>query len=161
MNRIKMNKLGELLIEKGILTLRRLEEALETQRSTGEFLGALLIRKGWVTEGEILGALSEQFGIPLIQLDRQQVDWTVAGQFSPSLLINHTCFPIKQDGRSVTVAISDPLDAWAVSELEKEAKGREVTLVLALHKEIEAVIYRFQQEKLRMVDRILKERKFS
>ncbi len=141
-------RLGEFLVQKGILTQDQLVAALEAQRSSGEFLGALLVRRGWVTEEQVLAALSEQFGIPRVHLAEQQADWSVAQQFSATLLVEHGCFPLRQNAGSVTVAISNPLDVWTVSALEKEARGRRVELVLATPHEIEAKIRQFHQRTL-------------
>ncbi len=142
---MQTKRLGELLVAKGLLSPFQLEEALQSQRSTGELLGAILLRKAWISEEQLLSALSEQSGIPRVRLESQEVDWTVAGQFSLSLLGEHTCFPFRQEEESFIVAICDPLDAWTVSALEKEARGRRVELVLASSSEIAAAIQQFRQ----------------
>ena len=142
---MQTKRLGELLVEKGLLSPVQVEEALLLQRSSGELLGAILLRKAWISEEQLLSTLSEQFGIPRVRLESEQVDWAVAGQFSLSLFGKQTCFPLRQEEKSVIVAISDPLDAWTVSALEKEARGRRVDLVLASSNEIAAAIQQFRQ----------------
>ncbi len=148
-------RLGEILIGKGIITPDQLEEALKVQRSTGEFLGKLLVRRGWLTEDQLLTALSEQFGIPRVRLEDEEIDWTLSQGYSPTLLLERTCFPIREDPTSVTVAIANPLDAWTLSAIEGEARGRKVRLVLAAPWEIAAAIHEVHQRALRKVEQKL------
>lgn len=135
-------RLGEMLIGKGLLNAGQLERALQEQRSTGEFLGAILVRKGMVTEEALLKTLGEQVGIPYVRLSEQAVDWTLAGRFPSGLLTEHACFPLRIESQWLIAAVADPLDAWAVSELEKEAsaRGRKVQLVLCSAEEIRAAV---------------------
>lgn len=129
-------RLGELLVRKGYLSPARLESALRDQVQKNEFLGAILVRKGWIREPQLLEALSEQSGIPFVELKTQSIDWAVSMQFPPALLNEQTCFPIQMDPLQVTVAICNPLDVWATSDLEKAARGRELKLVLATQADI-------------------------
>jgi len=140
--------LGELLLGKGFVSTGQLDRALQEQRTTGELLGALLVRKGWVKEADMLKMLGEQMGMPYVVLADQAVDWTLAGRFSSALLTDHTCFPLHMDGESLIAAIADPLDAWAVSKLEKEAsrRGRKLHLVLARTAEIRAAVAQAKQQ---------------
>ena len=138
-------RLGELLIEKGLLSQAQLAAALQEQRTSKEFLGALCVRKGWVSEDALLDALAEQFGMPRVHLDQERLDGNVAKRFSPALLKDHHCVPLRLEGQAVVVAIANPLDVWAVSALEQEAGFRKVRLVLASAKEIDAAVARVHQ----------------
>lgn len=142
-------RLGELLVAGGVITLAQLDEALAAQRATGEFLGAVLVRRGWVTEGQLLNALSAQFGIPRVRLSAETIDGRAAEAFSPSLMVQGTCFPIRWDVGSLTVAIANPLDAWTVSAIEREARGRMVRVVLATQSEITEAIRQHHQRVVR------------
>lgn len=133
-------RLGELLVGKGLISPAQLDMGLSEQRSTKEFLGAILVRKGWLKEEQLLKTLAEQAGIPYGHLEAAEIDWAVARRFSPSLLLEHHCFPTHMDGQAVVVAIANPLDAWATSALEKEAGFRQVRLMLAPEQEILAAI---------------------
>lgn len=144
----KGKKVGEILVEDGILTAGQIELALEIQKATGQFLGNILVQKGWVTERQLLNALSEQFDIPFIEFDTKLVDWTVPSQYSSSLMNERCCFPFKQDRVTVTAAISDPLDAWAISEIETQSRGRQVQLVLATKRDITQVLEEFRKRSL-------------
>ena len=138
-------RLGELFMDKGCISAAQLETALKEQRTSKEFIGAILVRKGWVTEEELLKTLGEQYGIPYVRLAAEQIDWSVAGQFSPALT-DRACFPMRMDETSVTVAITNPLDAWVLSELGRWVGRRKLQLVLASEQEIRAAIRRSRQQ---------------
>lgn len=141
-------KLGEILVQDGLLTTGQIELALEIQKSTGQFFGNILLQKGWITERQLLNALSEQFDIPFIEFNNALVDWSVPSQYSSSLMQDRCCIPFKQDRVSVTAAISDPLDAWAISEIESQSRGRQVQLVLAARKDILQALEEFRRRSL-------------
>ena len=141
-------RIGELLVELGLVTPRQLDQALERQRSTGQFLGVILLQMGAITEQGLLSAISRQFGIPHEPLDDARVDWAVAKQFPISVLSSGNGFPIRADANTVTVAISNPLDVWTLSALERSAGRRTVRPVLVLERELRAVIHTYQRQAL-------------
>ena len=141
--------LGELLVERGLLTEEDLAEALVQQRAGGEFLGKVLVRRGLVQPGILLEVFAEQFGLPHESLRLDRVDWRVAKQFPASVLAGNRCFPIRADAQTVTVAISNPLDVGAISAIEKVTGLRDVQPVLVLERELEAVCRAYQKQTLR------------
>ena len=140
-------RLGELLMGKGLLSAAQLDQALQEQRTSGELLGAILVRRKWVKEEDLLKALGEQMDIPYVRLASQAVDWMLANRFSPMLLTEHLCFPVRVEGLVLVVAIADPLDAWAMSALEKEAanRGWKLQLALAVGQEIRDALAKAKQ----------------
>ena len=145
-------RLGELLVRKRLMTPQQLDEALSMQRSTGELLGAIVVRMQLVTPQALCATLSEQFGIPHERLRPESVDWSIAKQFPKSALSEGRCFPIRADAESVTVAIADPLDAWALSAIEQAAGFRAVKAVLVLETELREVLARYHQQALRAIE---------
>lgn len=138
-------RIGELLMELGLVMPRQLEQALERQRSTGQFLGVILLEMGAITEQGLLEAISRQFGIPHEPLDPARVDWAVAKQFPASVLSDGKGFPIRADAQSVTVAITNPLDVWTLSAMERLAGRRPVRPVLVLERELRVVVQEHQR----------------
>ena len=128
--------LGDLLINKGLITAVILEEALREQKSSGDFLGAILVKRGRIREEDLLKVLSEQFGIPLVNFKIEPIDWNITMRFSSALVLDYHCLPFREDDSGITVAIQNPLDALAVSRAEKEAKNVRVKLVLASAKDM-------------------------
>ena len=150
--------LGQRLVERGLLTREGLERALARQRATGELLGTILIQDALVRPEALLQVFSEQFGIPCESLTPAQVDWRVAAQFPPSILAGHRCFPIRADAETVTVAVADPLDVWAISAVEKVAGLRKVQPVLVLERELDAVCRAYKEQMIRLIgDRLTRD----
>lgn len=145
--------LGELLIQKKLLTKAQLEAALDEQSGTREFLGSILVKRRFIREEELLTVLSEQFHIPLIKLSPTAVDWDVAVRFTSSLVVDHLSLPYRQDEKGVWLAVVDPLDAQAVSMTEEQAKGQHVRTALISRGEMEELIRIY---KAKMAERIKK-----
>ncbi|MBI5024778.1 MAG: hypothetical protein HZC18_07265 [Candidatus Omnitrophica bacterium] len=146
--------LGEILIEKGLLTAEQLALALGEQGTTKEFLGTIVVKKGWVKEKELLTALSERFNLPLVDLRATRIDWDMLQYFSSSLIFDDHCIPFARDERCVTMAISNPLEAWTIKRAEEESKGFELKLALASREDIDGAIKRYQtymQQKLKII----------
>ena len=142
-------RIGELMVERGLVTREQLDHALAEQRLTKEFLGTILVREGYVTPNGLLSALSERFGIPHESLRLERVDWGVAKQFPSSALADGKCFPIRANDESVTVAIANPLDLGMLSGIERVAGFRRVQPVLVLEQELQTVLKAYQQQVLR------------
>ncbi|MFA5147373.1 MAG: hypothetical protein WC515_08355 [Candidatus Omnitrophota bacterium] len=138
-------KLGEILIEKGVIRGAELEDALKEQKLTKEFLGAIVVRKGYVSEASFLKALSEQFGIPLLSMKDAYINWDLAKEFRPSVILENKCFPVRKDDWSLTIAIINPLDAWALKNAEMETRGLKPKFVLVSPPDMEDVIQRYKQ----------------
>ena len=137
--------IGELLLGKGMITLEQLKEALERQQRTKEFLGQILLENKQIKEKDLLEVLSEQFNISCVELKDKYIHWDLIKRFSPSLILDYKCIPLDSDDNSVTVAISNPMDAWTLSEAEREVSPLELKLVLTSAGDIEEVIRRYKQ----------------
>ena len=143
--------LGALLMQKGWITPGQLEAALAEQRRTKEFLGALLVRKGWLRENQFLQALAEQFDMAYADLDSEAMDPSLIKRFPPALLKERGCLPLRTVGSEILVAIANPLDAWAISELEHAAGFRKVRLVLASAAQIESARMRLERQAMQIL----------
>ena len=119
-----------MLIKKGVLSSMQLKDALEEHKLTKEFMGLILLRKHYIRKKDLLEALSEQFNIAFIDTRYQYIDWEFVKTFTASLIFDCKCFPLYKDKASVTFAITNPLDAWTISKIEKEIKDIELKIVL-------------------------------
>ena len=144
-------RIGELLMERRLITQEQLDEALSQQRVSKEFIGEILIRLGFVTPEALLAVLSARYHIPHESLRVEQIDWSVVKQFSFSRLSQGKCFPIRADAESVTMAIANPLDAWALSSIERMTGMRRVNVVLVLEQELQRALRAYQQQSLRVL----------
>jgi len=133
-------RLGEILMEKGMITEEELKECLEEQRLTKEFLGSILVKKKIVKEEDLMRALSKQFNLPYISLKEKYVDWNVCSKFSHLVRSEEKALPIFQDDLTVTVAVSDPLDVLSISKFEELAKPKRLKVVLVSPSELKSFI---------------------
>ena len=138
-------KLGEILIGKGLITQKQLEEALEEQKRTNEFLGAILLRENEIKEKDLLTVLSEQFNISFISLKDKYFDWDVVKTCSPNLILSHNCFPFKREDYCVTIAVTNPLDIEAIRKAEEEFKGLKLKLALVSRDDMKEAVRRYQE----------------
>ncbi|MDD5255445.1 MAG: hypothetical protein PHR11_05270 [Candidatus Omnitrophica bacterium] len=138
-------KLGEILLERGLIRQDELDAALAQQRRTKEFLGKILVKTGMIKERELLETLSAQFNIPFISVKDRYINWEFVKTFSASLIVDYGCFPLERDDWSVTIAITNPLDAWALAEAEKQAGGLRLKIVLVSSEEMAGLLQRYQQ----------------
>ena len=154
-------RLGEILVKKGMITEAQLHDALLSQKLTSGFLGTILVSKGVIGQRQLVEALSEQFDLPLIDLKTQQVDMELSRKFSSSLIVDHKCFPLRADDMSVTVAITNPLNAVALSKVEEEAGSKRINWVLAGEDDMKELIQKYRQNISLNIQRMLKKGKES
>jgi general secretion pathway protein E len=103
-------RLGEILIERNLITEEDLERALELQRERGDKLGKILTDLGFVAQRDVLAALSRQWDIPLVSLEGPPAVSPELETLSPKFLRQFRCLPIALYDHSVTLAMADPLD---------------------------------------------------
>lgn len=138
-------RLGEILKELRLVSDEQLERALQEQSRTKEFLGKILLRQRAIREEDLLRTLSEQFGIPFVSLKNRYIDWEFVRRFSASLVFDRGCFPVEKDEWSVTMAITNPLDVFALNAAEKEAGLLKLKLVLVCEEDMQNLISRYRQ----------------
>jgi len=151
-------KIGELLLEAGIITRQQLEEALQIQKKTGKKIGEILVEKGYVTEDEILEVLEFQLGIPHVKLDQYIIDPEVVNLVSESIARRHTIIPIQLKDDKLVVAMADPLNIFAIEDVAIFS-GKNVQPVIAKASEIKRQIEKFygKQEALKAIEELKKE----
>ena len=153
----KSNKrIGEIMLEKGYITEAQLHDALMDQKMSDKFLGLILKEKGLITDQEITEALAQQFNLAVVDLKTEHIDMELARKFSTSLIVDHKCFPLREDEYNVTVAIINPLNAVAISKLEEEASPRNVNLVLANEPDLNDLIKNYRLYISQSIQRLLK-----
>jgi len=138
-------RIGEILVERGLITEAQLHDALLEQKTTDGFLGGILMKRGLVNDKNITEALSEQFGLPIVDLKDQYIDIDLARKFSSSLIVDHKCFPLSKADDIITVGIVNPLNAVAMTKIEDEAKPFNVKFVLVSDEQLKVVIQQYRQ----------------
>ena len=131
-----MLKLGELLINKGVITQGHLDLALREHNKTGELLGKALIRLGFISEEQLLMTLAEQLSIQFIPSLKDKTIPSEVIKAVPARFVWHYKFmPLALKGDLLTIAVSNPLDVWPTEDI-KFHLGFEVEVVLAVEAEI-------------------------
>ena len=123
-------RIGDLLLEHGEITQEQLDEALEIQQKNRKKIGTILIEEGFVQEETVLKTLEKQLGIPRVDFSTTFIEEEAVKSISFMLGKKHCAIPIyyKDDGVLV-VAINDPLDLFALDDLEL-ATGKNIYPVL-------------------------------
>ena len=140
MNLTKKRRIGEILIEDGLLSKAQLEEALAFQKEKGGLIGKILIEKKFVDEESLVGALGKQFKVPYIPLKNYAINPDMAGMLSADFCHENTVVAFDCDAKKVYVAVSDPMSAEAVEKI-RTLTGRIPQVFLARISEILNAIY--------------------
>jgi type IV pilus assembly protein PilB len=122
--------IGQLLLEKGLITQEQLDEALRVQKNTTEQIGRILTDLGYVTERDVLRAYAEQLGIPFLEVNEVSIDQDIAKAIPQSVVQRYNAVPIKRSGNRLTVAMSDPSNVFALDDI-RLITGYEIDPMLA------------------------------
>ena len=128
-------RLGEMLIERGKIEPDELERALELQRERGDKIGKIMVDMGLIAQRDMLAALSEQLGIPLVSVDQPPPSAPEIEGLSHRFLRQCRAFPLALADSTLTVAMADPLDFETVAAI-RSFSGFEVRTALAPEQEI-------------------------
>ena len=135
--KIKLRKrLGDLLVEEGIVTQQQVEKALTVQKSTGQKFGATLIELGFLSEHQMLTFLSQQLGIPFIDLSRAHIDLD-AVQLLPEVHARRLrALVIGRHQDVLRVAMSDPADLFTQEALLAQLSQYNLEFIIAAEKQL-------------------------
>ncbi len=135
-------RLGEMLMERKLISQEDLDRALELQKERGEKIGKVLIDLGFVAARDVLSALSEQLGIPVVTFDERPVSSPETENLPPRFLRQFRCLPVTFHDHTVQLAMADPLDFETISAV-RNCTGLKVEPVLAAEQEILDAIDRY------------------
>jgi hypothetical protein len=131
-------KIGEILVHRDMITEAQLEEALEAQKTDGRSIGKILVSMGYLTTEDQARAISERLNVDYVALFEIEVDPEVRGVISENVLAQHNAVPLKIDNGRLIVAMSDPNDLYARSDLTISA-GHPITPVVAAEDAVSAL----------------------
>jgi type II secretion system protein E len=150
-------RLGEILVEKGIITPEELEAAVKKQHDTKEMIGQVLISMGLITERKLLQVLAEQQGVRFTDLKEERIDQKAIDTVPAKFAWHYKIMPLKIEGNVLTIAISNPFDMWPIDDLETNL-GYRVEKVLTPTPDILEGIKKFYGVGADTVERILDEK---
>jgi type IV pilus assembly protein PilB len=128
-------KLGETLIQAGLITEEDLRTALAEHKRSGERLGAVLVRMNLATERQIAKALAYQLGFPYVNLSENPPEPGVVTLISKDIALKRSCVALKLEKNLLTVAMADPLLFSLVQDLEFQT-GYRIKQVVATRPDI-------------------------
>jgi type IV pilus assembly protein PilB len=123
-------KIGELLLEVKILDSGQLEEAVGEQKKTGERLGSILMKKGYVTAEDLEYLLSRQLSVPAINLQNRCPSEEVAELVPEKFMKKNLVVPLEVNDKTLTLAMANPRDYRVIDEL-RFMTGYRVTPVVS------------------------------
>ena len=135
-------RVGDLLVEKGIISQEQLMMALDEQKRSGRKFGRAVIDLGFVSEDKLLLELSTHFAMPYIDISRFQFDSEITRRLPESIARRYRAIILMEEQDQYFVGFVDPLDILAVDEVQR-----------ALKKNIVAAFVK-EQEVLNAIDRI-------
>ncbi len=111
-------KLGDLLLKQKLITQDQLDTALKLQREEGGKIGEALVRVGAVSEGDITETLSQQFGVPSIDLAHFEIDPAVIKVVPGEVARKYGVLPVNKTGATLTIAMGDPTNVFAMDDIK-------------------------------------------
>jgi len=144
--RIVNKQLGELLIERGIITKDQLDKALTFQREKGGLIGEILVELGFSKEEDIAQALTAQYGFPYLPLGNYDINSEVVSIIPGRVARQYLLIPIDKIGNNLTITMSNPLNTQAVEDVEL-LSGCNVQTFVSTSSDIKRTIEKYYQGK--------------
>src|SRR3979490_3023485 len=138
-------RLGEILIKESLITQDQLQKALEFKRANGGKLGSCLTKMGFITDDDITGVLSRQYGVPSINLKYYEIDPNVIKLIPQDTASRYQVIPLSRVGSVLTIAMTDPTNVFAMDDI-KFMTGFNVEPVVASETAIAEAISKFYGE---------------
>src|SRR6202023_2981676 len=136
------NRLGELLVREKLISLSQLRQAQEEQQKSGQNLGYTLAKLGYVSDEEITSFLSQQYRVPTVNLDEEEIDAEILKLVQKEQCEKHKVIPVSRTGNSLIVAMADPTNLNAIDDL-KFLTGYNIEPVIASETAIHAAIEKY------------------
>jgi len=140
---IRRKKIGDLLIEEGLLTTADVEYALSRKQKDEKF-GRTLLREGLITEQQLIEALESQLGIPQINILQYPIETEATKLVQSDFAKRHLLIPIRIDGNKLLVAMVDPMDYYATEEL-RITTGFQIVPVISKENGIRQAITKYYE----------------
>jgi hypothetical protein len=114
--------LGELLIERKVISKEDFEKALEIQRERGGLIGEIIVELGLAKEESIAQAITAQYGFPYLPLANYEIDSPILKIIPENVCLQYCLMPVDKIGNNLTLAMSNPLNKEAIEDIEEITK---------------------------------------
>lgn len=118
MRRPGLRFIGEILIERGLISLEQLDKALKVQKEKGGLLGEILSEMNILSEDDIVQALATQYGYPYLSLKDYDIDASIARSVPEHIASYYCLIAVDKIESTITVAMADPLNSNAIEDVE-------------------------------------------
>lgn len=144
--RIINKQLGELLLDRGIISQAQLDQALNLQRIKGGLIGEILVEMGFSKEEDIAQSLTAQYGFPYLPLSNYDVNPEITGIVPGRVARQYLLVPIDKIGNNLTLAMSNPLNIQAIEDVEL-LSGCSVQTFVSTSSDIKKAIEKYYKDK--------------
>ena len=144
--RINTKKLGELLIERGIINQGHLDKGLAIQKEKGGLIGEILVELGYVKEEDIAQALTAEYGFPYLPLTNYDINPEVIDMIPGRVARQYFLIPIDRIGNNLTIAMSNPLNVQAIEDVEV-ISGCNIQTFVSTSSDIKKAIEKYYKDK--------------
>jgi len=139
LNRLVKKRLGELLVEQGLMSNEQVQDALRLQHQSGLLFGETLVQNKLITEEKIVAVLVNQFGIPFLLPSQYQISKDLLEIFEPTMMRRYQFVPMDSIGSVLVIAIAGSLTEEVLKEIEGQT-GCSLQLFLTKMSEINIVL---------------------
>ena len=134
--------IGQLLIDKNLITVAQLDNALKEQRKLGGFIGDVLIKLDYISQDNLLSTLAEQLGVEYVKLKNRDIGPGVIEKVPAKFVSHYKLIPLDIKDGILTVALTNPLDIHTIDDI-KLLLGYETKVVLASEEDIIEAIRKY------------------
>lgn len=135
-------KLGEMLVEAGLIDNIQLQAALGHQRQWGGKLGEIIIEMGFINEHTLADFFEAHLNIPCLDLSDFEIPENVRGLLKDELIKKYGIIPIAYENKVITIAMTDPSDIKTIDELQF-ATGYKIRPILVFSQDAKKLIQRY------------------
>ena len=137
-----IKRIGEILIDSELISEEQLAQALEVQKKGNRLLGEVLVEMGYVTETQVIKTLEFALRIPYVDLSSIIINRGILALVPEHIAQKHLLIPVRHEGNVLTIAMADPLNFYAVDDVQM-ITGLEVKTNISTRADIKTAIDRF------------------
>jgi type II secretion system protein E len=152
--------IGQVLIDKGVISSEQLDAGLREQKKTGDFICTTLVKLGFAPEEKIFSVLSLHLGIPYLKLKDREIEPLIIAKVPAKFASHYKIIPVEFKDNMLVIAMTDPLDIRTLDDM-RLLLGLDVKGVLASEIEITDAIRKYYGVGAETIERIIAERSSS
>lgn len=135
-------RLGDMLIDEGLINMDQLKHALAEQKDNGGRLGSILVQMNFVTDEQISHTLGKQYNVGVVSFDSLEIEPMTLKTISPQIAQKFQVIPIRREGKNLFLAMANPIDVYTIEDI-KFATGYNVVPLVASENLISQAIEKY------------------